>query len=372
MTKSLEIPTGVLRDAIADAMHAAARKATIPILSYILISATKGQVSVTATDMELHITRRTKGSGTLAPVTVSAHRLAGLLAKAKPDDTADISVAQDMMTLRCAGLTARLSTLPADEFPGFTIAGGEEITLPTGSLRELMTRPAHAISTEETRYYLNGIYLHTVQHDGRTMLAGCATDGHRLCLARVDPEDAATLTNTGIIPRATCGALAALLADLEGTVDLTLGENALMVEAEDWTLSSRIIDGTFPEYERVVPNPGEDAARLVIKVPADFAKAIATVAAITDETTRAVRISGRGDAVLLTVSAAWDGDAEIEVDEAAAIWSGKSAEFGANAKYLRDICTAFNAGCTMIVTDGATPIRIEGNQALGVLMPLRV
>src|ERR1700723_3132848 len=298
----LTIERAALLKALGHVQSVVERRTTIPILSNVLLQAGSGKLSMSATDMDLEIIEsvpaRIDGDGrTTAP----AHTLYDIVRKLRDGAQVELETIgeRNEMVLRSGRSTFTLSCLPAEDYPVMT--GAElphHFTLTAAELRALIDRTRFAMSTEETRYYLNGIYLHTAKNKNVEVLRAVATDGHRL--ARVEmPAPAGAKGIPGIIlPRKTVTEVRKLIEESQGDIEIALSEAKVRFTFDGVVLTSKLIDGTFPDYERVIPS-GNDK---VLEVnPREFASAVDRVATIATEKTRAVKLTiDRGT---LTVSA---------------------------------------------------------------------
>jgi DNA polymerase-3 subunit beta len=239
-------------------------------------------------------------------------------------------------------------------------------------LRDLVDRTRFAISTEETRYYLNGIYLHATEVDGAKVLRAVATDGHRL--ARVEeplPEGAAGMPGV-IVPRKTVTELRKLAEEATDEIEMRLSDTKLQVKLGTVTLTSKLIDGTFPDYERVIPK-GNDRILSVDK--AAFAAAVDRVAAISSERSRPVKLSLEKNRLLLTAASPEQGQAQEELDGDTVAYDAAPLEIGFQARYLKDITDQVDGQLEFRFADGSAPTIVQDAakpEALYVLMPMRV
>ncbi len=355
------------------------RRSTIPVLANVLLKAHGSELSLAATDMDLEIVEDvpavvTRPGTTTAP----AHTLYEIVRKL-PDGAQvelDCDAGASLLTLRSGRSQFKLGCLPADDFPQLTGSGfTHKFTLPAADLRALVDRTRFAISTEETRYYLNGIYVHAgraVIGSGPevSVLRAVATDGHRL--ARIElplPEGAAGMPGV-IIPRKTVGEIRKLIDEAAAGIEVSLSETKIRVAFDSIAVTSKLIDGTFPDYERVIP-VGNDKIMEVKAKP--FAAAVDRVATISTEKSRAVKLVIHRDTLTLSATSPEAGSAteEIEVQ-----YSGPPLEIGFNSRYLLDIVQQIESGdARFIMADAAAPsivrdIAVGG--ALFVLMPMRV
>ncbi len=353
------------------------RRNTIPILSNVLIDASDGgNVRVMATDLDLQVVESMSASSVeqAGAITVSAHLLFDIARKLPEGSQVSLTTNENRLEVKAGRSNFKLPTLPRDDFP--VIVEGDLPTsfeLPARVLAELIDRTRFAISTEETRYYLNGIFLH-VTDENEPLLKAAATDGHRLArftLAR--PEGAAGMPDV-IVPRKAVGELRKLLEEaLDGNVliDLSASKIRFTMGGEGGVvLTSKLIDGTFPDYSRVIPT-GND--KLLKVDPKLFFAGVDRVATIATEKTRAVKIGLDQDRVTLSVTSPDNGTA---AEELAAEYRAEALEIGFNANYLKDILGQIDADTVELhLADAGAPTLIRENEAspaLYVLMPMRV
>ena len=353
------------------------RRNTIPILSNVLIDASDGgNVRVMATDLDLQVVESMSASSVeqAGAITVSAHLLFDIARKLPEGSQVSLTTNETRLEVKAGRSNFKLPTLPRDDFP--VIVEGDLPTsfeLPARVLAELIDRTRFAISTEETRYYLNGIFLH-VTDENEPLLKAAATDGHRLArftLAR--PEGAAGMPDV-IVPRKAVGELRKLLEEaLDGNVliDLSASKIRFTMGGEGGVvLTSKLIDGTFPDYSRVIPT-GND--KLLKVDPKLLFSGVDRVATIATEKTRAVKIGLDQDRVTLSVTSPDNGTA---AEELAAEYRAEALEIGFNANYLKDILGQIDADTVELhLADAGAPTLIRENEAspaLYVLMPMRV
>ena len=353
------------------------RRNTIPILSNVLIDASDGgNVRVMATDLDLQVVESMSASSVeqAGAITVSAHLLFDIARKLPEGSQVSLTTNENRLEVKAGRSNFKLPTLPRDDFP--VIVEGDLPTsfeLPARVLAELIDRTRFAISTEETRYYLNGIFLH-VTDENEPLLKAAATDGHRLArftLAR--PEGAAGMPDV-IVPRKAVGELRKLLEEaLDGNVliDLSASKIRFTMGGEGGVvLTSKLIDGTFPDYSRVIPT-GND--KLLKVDPKLLFSGVDRVATIATEKTRAVKIGLDQDRVTLSVTSPDNGTA---AEELAAEYRAEALEIGFNANYLKDILSQIDSDTVELhLADAGAPTLIRENEAspaLYVLMPMRV
>jgi DNA polymerase-3 subunit beta len=362
------------------------RRNTIPILSNVLIDANAGgSVQLMATDLDLQVVESMSATSVDQPgaITVSAHLLFDIARKLPEGSQVSLTTNDNRLEVKAGRSTFKLPTLPRDDFP--VIAEGDLPTsfeLPARQLAELIDRTRFAISTEETRYYLNGIFLHVTDEE-EPLLKAAATDGHRLARFTLPrPEGAAGMPDV-IVPRKAVGELRKLLEDeIDKTIQVKLSASKIQFKFPDdrpnsgpeenyrLVLTSKLIDGTFPDYGRVIPTANDKLLKIN---PKDLFSAVDRVATIATEKTRAVKIGLENDRVTLSVTSPDNGTA---AEELPAEYNAESLEIGFNATYLKDILAQIDGDTVEIhlATAGApTLIREhEASPALYVLMPMRV
>ena len=345
------------------------RRNTIPILSNVLIEARDdGSIRLMATDLDLQVDESIQANvATAGATTVSAHTLFDIVRKLPEGSQVELNAAEGKMQLSAGRARFNLSTLPRDDFP--VIAEGELPTrfeLPAATLRQIIDKTRFAISTEETRYYLMGIFLHLADDQ----LKAAATDGHRLARVTVAKPDGADGMPDVIVPRKCVAELRKLLDELEGTVEVSMSATKIRFGLGSAVLTSKLIDGTFPDYNRVIPTANDKLLKLD---PKSFAQGVDRVSTIASEKTRAVKINLDRDKVTLSVTSPESGTA---TEELAADYGADGLEIGFNARYLLDILSEIEGDSVEVhLADAAAPTLLRENDkspALYVLMPMRV
>jgi len=368
------IERATLLKAVAQAQSVVERRNTIPILANVLIEAEGSGVSFRATDLDIEVVDKAVAQVDRAgATTVSAVMLHEIVRKL-PDGalvTLTDESAQGRLLINAGRSSFNLATLPREDFP--VMANSEyssNFSAPAPVLRRLFDKAKFAISTEETRYYLNGVYLHTAQGDTGPVLRCVATDGHRL--ARIDaplPDGAAGMPGV-IVPRKTVGELRKLLDDDEAQIAVSVSETKVRFATPGVVLTSKVIDGTFPDYTRVIPTG--NTRRLEVDA-GEFAKAVDRVATVSSERSRAVKLSLDEDRLVLSVNAPDSGAAEEELVVA---YGDERLEIGFNAKYLLEIASQVDRENAVFLFNSAgdPTLMREGNDlsAVYVVMPMRV
>ncbi len=398
----LTIERGALLKALGHVQSVVERRNTIPILSNVLLRAdaagavpavdgapeSDGALALSATDMDLEIVERVPGRIEQGGrITAPAHTLYDIVRKLR--DGAQIEIEAPMgpdggerssMILRSGRSTFTLACLPPEDYP--VMASGElahNFTLTATELRSLVDRTRFAISTEETRYYLNGIYLHATKNNEVPVIRAVATDGHRL--ARVEmvlPEGAAGMPGI-IVPRKTVIELRKLVDESDGEIEIGLSETKIRFATGAAALTSKLIDGTFPDYDRVIPSNNDKILEVKCK---EFAEAVDRVSTISSEKSRAVKLviappngAGGGEGGSLTVSAT-SPENGTAVEELEVRYLAEPIEIGFNSRYLLDITAQIEGeGAQFVMSDSASPTIVRDRadpSALYVLMPMRV
>jgi DNA polymerase-3 subunit beta len=372
MRLSIEKPS--LSRALAHVASVVERRNTIPILSNVLLAIGNNELTLTATDLDMEIVEtvpaKAKGEGA---TTVPAHMLHDIVRKLP--EGSDIELQRDgsdgRLTVTSGPAQFSLQTLPADDFPALSVEDlGHTFTLPAADLKRLIDKTRFAISTEETRYYLNGIYLHAAESGGKPVLRAVATDGHRLAQVELPlPKGAKDMPGV-IVPRKTVLELARLVEDADGEVRVELSPSKIRVTTDRVVLTSKLIDGTFPDYERVIPQ-GNDKRMEVDN--AAFAQAVDRVSTLSSDKGRAVKLTINDGKLTLSVNNPDSGSAteELVVD-----YGFDPLEIGFNARYLLDISGQLESGTAEFqLADPGSPTMVrdvKDASALYVLMPMRV
>ena len=350
------------------------RRNTIPILSNVLLeAATGGTLRVMATDLDLQVVESMSAVSveSAGATTVSAHLLFDIARKLPDGSQVSLEVAENRMTVKAGRSRFSLPILPRDDFP--MIVEGDLPTsfeLPAAMLAQLIDRTRFAISTEETRYYLNGIFFHVTDEE----LKAAATDGHRLARYTLKRPDGAESMPDVIVPRKCVSELRKLLEealDKNVEIDLSASKIRFTLGGENGVvLTSKLIDGTFPDYSRVIPTGNDKLLRLD---PRSLWEGVDRVATIATEKTRAVKMALEKDRVTLSVTSPDNGTAAEEVP---ADYSSEEFEIGFNANYLKDILAQIDGDTVELhLADAGAPTLIrqdEKSPALYVLMPMRV
>ena len=369
----ISVERSALLKAMSRAQGVVERRTTIPILSNVLLEAEEDRLAIRATDLDVETLETVpavveRAGATTAP----AHMLHEIVRKLPDGAQAELSdLPEARLEIRAGRSDFRLATLPREDFPVMASADyAVSFEAPAPVLRRLFDKARFAISTEETRYYLNGVYMHVAEGAEGPALRCVATDGHRL--ARVDaplPEGAEAMPGV-IVPRKTVLELRKLLEDDETVVQVSVSETKVRFAADGVSLVSKVIDGTFPDYSRVIPQA--NPRRLEVDA-AEFAKAVDRVATVSSERSRAVKMALTEDRLVLSVTAP---DSGAATEELAVADGGEALEIGFNAKYLLEIAGQvdrenavflFNAsGDPTLVREG------DDESAVYVVMPMRV
>ena len=354
--------------------RAVERRNTIPILANVLLRADRATLRLKATDLDLEVTDAIAAEA--APggsTTVPAHMFYDIVRKLPEGAQIVLESSGDRAALAIRAGRSRftLQTLPESDFPD--LAPGDmthKFTLKGSDLKRLIDKTQFAISTEETRYYLNGIYLHIAVAGQAQTLRAVATDGHRLAQMELPLPDGAAGMPGIIIPRKTVGEVQRLLEDPDAQITVELSPGKIRFTVGAVILTSKLIDGTFPDYARVIP-VGNDKELIVDKK--EFEAAVDRVSTVSSERGRAVKLSLNSGNLLLSVTNPDSGSAteELEVE-----YEAEAIDIGFNSRYLLDIATQIESEAAVLkLADPGSPTLIQDKEphgALYVLMPMRV
>jgi DNA polymerase III subunit beta len=350
------------------------RRNTIPILANVLVRADAAKLGFKATDLDLEVVETIAAE--VAPggvTTVPAHMFYDIVRKLPEGSQVVLEAGGDrtMMTIRAGRSKFSVQTLPESDFPD--LAAGDmthRFTLGAAGLKRLIDKTQFAISTEETRYYLNGIYLHTVGSGNSTMLRAVATDGHRLAQFEL-AAPAGTEGMPGIIvPRKTVGEVQRLIDDGEGEVGVELSQSKIRFTLGDVVLTSKLIDGTFPDYSRVIPLGNN---KLLDVNKREFEQAIDRVSTVASERGRAVKLALSSGHLVLSVTNPDSGSATEELEVG---YDAEPIDIGFNSRYLLEIVAQIDGEAALLkLADPGSPTLLadrDARDALYVLMPMRV
>ncbi len=350
------------------------RRNTYPILANVLLKAQDGRLDLRATDLDIEVTESVPAMvGTAGTTTVPAHTLYEIVRKLA--DGAEVRLeneGSEQLLVSSGRSRFHLACLSPDSFPDLKSGSfTHSFEIAATTLRELIERTQFAISNEETRYYLNGIYLHTLEVGGEPTLRAVATDGHRMARAEAAAPAGARGMPGIIVPKKTVSEVQKLLEGAEGDVAVEVSDTKIRFTLGGVVLLSKLIEGTFPDYERVTPK-NNDKRMNVDK--ASFATAVDRVSTIASERGgKAVKLSMKEGQLELSVTNPDHGTAS---EELAVEFEPESFEIGFNARYLLDIIGQIRSeNAVFLFNDAGSPtlVREDGEaKALYVLMPMRV
>ena len=369
----LTIERSALLKSLSHVQSVVERRNTIPILSNLKLEAGDGKLALNATDMDLDIIESVAAEiATPGATTAPAHTLYDIVRKLPEGAQVEMDAdGEGQLVLSSGRSRFTLTCLPTDDFP--VLSGGDlghEFTLTVAEVQALIDKTRFAISTEETRYYLNGIYLHAAERDGAAVLRAVATDGHRLASIEIPLPAGAKGMPGVIVPRKTVGELRKLVDETTADIAVGLSDTKICFSFDDTVVTSKLIDGTFPDYQRVIPEGNDKQMDVETK---GFADAVDRVSAISSEKSRAVKLNLTSGNLMLSASSPEDGSATEELEVA---YQGEAVEIGFNAGYLLDIIRQVEGDSTrLLLSDSASPTilsEVEDTGALYVLMPMRV
>ena len=370
----LTIERSALLNALSHVQNVVERRNTIPILSNILIEASKGNVRFTATDLDIEAVDNADAKvSSEGAVTAPAGTLFDVVRKlpAGADVALELNPENRQLSIVSGRSEFSLPTLPASDFQ--TMVPDEDATtfsIEAAELRRLIDKTRFAISTEETRYYLNGVYLHTAETDKGRKLRTVATDGHRLALCETDAPKGAEDLDGVIVPRKAVAEVRRLIDASDDDVTISVSDTKIMFSSGRAQLTSKLIDGSFPDYARVIPK-GNDKALVIDNK--QFEAAVDRVSTVSAERSRSIKLSLSEGKLALAVSSAETGAGHEEIE---CEYSDQDMDIGFNAKYLLDVTAQIEAeDARFLFNDPASPALVldPGDEsAQYVLMPLRV
>ena len=352
------------------------RRNTIPILSNVLIEAKEDGVYLTATDMDIAVIEKVDLDKSeviqLGTVTTSAQMLYDIVRKLPDNIKVEfLSEKNDRLGIKALSSSFALNCLPSEDFPSISQEDFKySFNIDSIALIRLLDKTSFAMSLEETRYYLNGIYLHAIKEDNIHKLRTVATDGHRL--SRVDmnlPEGADGIPGV-IIPRKTILEIRKILEDHTGNINLSLSETKIRLSFNNVILTSKLLDGTFPDYSRVIPEQND---KLVTISNQSISEAVDRVSTVSTDKTRAIKININKGNLVISATNPDKGSASEYVD---VVYDGDEVEIGFNSKYVLDVARQIKGNEIIIkLSDSVSPTLVydkDDKEVLFVLMPMRV
>jgi len=370
----VEIKRADLLKSLNSTQSVVERRGTIPILANIRLEAADAGLKLTATDMDISVEDKAPATiNTAGATTVPAHTFFDIIRKLPEDKsvTLDKSSSDNKLTIRSGSSRFSLSTLPVNDFP--VMDEGDlthHFTLPAAELHNLIEKTRFAVSTEETRYYLNGVYMHTTEENGNKVLRAVATDGHRLARLETSVPDGAAGMPGVIIPRKTIGELRKLTEQTDGNIEVSLSETKIRFRANDTVLISKLIDGTFPDYGRVIPSGNDKIMEVNCK---ELANAVDRVSVIATEKSRGIKMQISQGKLKLSANSPEQGTASEDLD---VTYSAGELETGFNSRYLLDMLAQIEGDFVQFVLAESTApalVRDPGDVgAIYVIMPMRV
>ena len=349
------------------------KKNTIPVLSNILIEAKDNSLILSATDMDISITEAIncsvieKGSAT-----VPAHTLYDIVRKI-PDGNEIEFISNDGKTFSIRSGKSRfsLSCLPKEDFPIIEIDDlKSELSIESQELLRLIEKTRFAISNEETRYFLNGIYFHKTKDSQNELLSMVATDGHRLAKVEFNSTDKVSEIPGVIIPRKTIYELCKLLSDYNGSVRINIDPNKIIFYVDKSVLISKLIDGSFPDYQKVIP---EDNDNILTGNRNTFCTAVDRVSTITNEKSPAIKFKLLKNIMNMT---SIDSESGQATEDIVTEYSGNEMEIGFNSKYILEMISNLDdENVIFSFKDSSSPVIAKEQSSpnlIYVLMPMRV
>ena len=345
------------------------RRQTLPVLSNTLVVVEDDALAMTGTDLEVEVVGRASGAEISEPgsTTIPARKLLDIV-RSLPEG-ADVNFQLEGERIKIASARSRftLSTLPASEFPN--VEGGQEkvaFNLDAQLFRQMIEKTAFSMAQQDVRYYLNGMLLEL--RDGQIRLV--STDGHRLAMVTEKVEHQASEVLQAIVPRKGILELSRLLAEAEGDVGVTLGANHIQVTAGDVVFTSKLVDGRFPDYERVIPR-GSDKQLLANRET--FRKAFSRASILSNEKYRGVRLQLENDLLRITAN---NPEQEQAEEELSLDYNGEGLEIGFNVNYLLDVFAAMKGEDARIALSDPNSSALLDDpadaSAVYVVMPMRL
>ncbi|HRL94841.1 MAG TPA: DNA polymerase III subunit beta [Pseudomonas sp.] len=345
------------------------RRQTLPVLSNVLLVVEGQQLSLTGTDLEVELVGRVTLEDAAEPgeITVPARKLMDICKSLPNDAMIDIRVDEQKLIVKAGRSRFTLSTLPANDFPSVEDGQGSlTFTLVQSKLRRLIERTSFAMAQQDVRYYLNGMLLEVSSN----VLRAVATDGHRLAMCSMEAGIEQADKHQVIVPRKGILELARLLTEQDGIVSIVLGQHHIRATTGEFTFTSKLVDGKFPDYERVLPRGGD---KLVLADRQGLREAFSRTAILSNEKYRGIRLQLASGLLKIQANNPEQEEAEEEV---AVDYNGGSLEIGFNVSYLLDVLGVMTTEqVRLILSDSNSSALVQeaGNDdSAYVVMPMRL
>ncbi|SFQ14269.1 DNA polymerase III subunit beta [Pseudomonas borbori] len=345
------------------------RRQTLPVLSNVLLVVEGQQLSLTGTDLEVELVGRVSLDEPAEPgeITVPARKLMDICKSLPNDALIDIRIDDQKLLVKAGRSRFSLSTLPANDFPTVEEGPGSLIlSLSQSRLRRLIERTSFAMAQQDVRYYLNGMLLE-VQTG---VLRAVATDGHRLAMCSMAAEIEQTERHQVIVPRKGILELARLLTEQDADVSIVLGQHHIRATTGEFTFTSKLVDGKFPDYERVLPRGGD---KLVVADRQGLREAFSRTAILSNEKYRGIRLQLASGLLKIQANNPEQEEAEEEI---AVDYNGSQLEIGFNVSYLLDVLGVMTAEqVRLILSDSNSSALVQeadNDDSAYVVMPMRL
>jgi DNA polymerase-3 subunit beta len=358
LIKPLQLVTGVVE-----------RRQTLPVLSNVLLVLSNNELSLTGTDLEVELVARVPVTGVTKPgeITVPARKLMDIC-KALPDDASlKFELDESKAVIRNGRSRFSLSTLPANDFPNVEESPGNlQFTMPQALLKAMLDSTSFAMAQQDVRYYLNGLLLEV----SADYLRVVATDGHRLALHTEKLPTSATVKTLVIIPRKGILELSRLMSDGDEEVQITLSPNHIRAKTRNFTFTSKLVDGKFPDYDRVLPKGGD---KILTAVRNNLRQALTRTAILSNEKFRGIRLLLSKDELKIVAN----NPEQEEAEEIVSVeYQGPQLEIGFNVSYLVDVLGVLSTDSIQIIlSDSNSSVLIQatvGSPSVYVVMPMRL
>lgn len=344
------------------------RRQTLPILSNILLQVESNQLAITGTDLEVELVARiVLEAAEAGEVTVPARKLMDICRELPENAELELKLDGDRLSIRSGRFRSNLSTLPASDFP--TVDKTEtEITvmLDSKALKRLIDRTSFAMAQQDVRYFLNGMLIEV----GRGIIRAVATDGHRLAMSSFPSAEHDGEVNQVIVPRKGILEIQRLLGEIDGEVKITIGANHICIYTSEYTLTSKLVDGRFPDYDRVIPKDGD---KFILADRLELRQALSRTAILSNEKFRGIRVNLSPGTLQLSANNPEQEEAEefVSVD-----YEGDDLEVGFNVVYLQDVLGVLEGERVKLTLHDANSSalleELEGNDSVYVVMPMKL
>ncbi len=344
------------------------RRQTLPVLANVLVQVTENELAMTGTDLEVELVARVGLTGAVGgDVTVPARKLMDICRELPEKADIEFELIEQRLEIKSGRFKSTLSTLPAIDFPSVDKSEAEmTASINIKAFKKLLDSTSFAMAQQDVRYFLNGMLIEV----GSGYVKSVATDGHRLAMSSIETESTSDKVYQVIVPRKGVIELQRLLGELEDEVEISIGANHLCASSAEYTLTTKLVDGRFPDYDRVIPKNGD---KVIHANRQELRQALNRTAILSNEKFRGIRVNFSDNNIKLSANNPEQEQAEETVTVE---YDGDELEIGFNVGYLQDVLGVLESDRVRITVHDANSSALledpDKEDAIYVVMPMKL